>query len=36
MQLIARRCCLAGEMMDKLMFLRFVFKSGNNYCDFGD
>jgi len=31
--LTAQRCHLADEMIDKLTFLRFVFKSGNDYCD---
>jgi len=25
-----------GETMGKLMFLRFLFKRANNFCDFGD
>jgi len=27
---------MADETVDKLMFLRSVFKSGNDYCDFED
>jgi len=36
--LTALRCRLglADETMAKLMFLRSVFGSGNDYCDFGE